>query len=258
MALHFVRCHRYCAGNTDPIRRARRPGAARGHAGLHLPRAGVIRRHHPAGGPPPPGAEVWLANFEPLRQVLNGVRAILYFNAAGNAGLDRGLLLTGIGLIFWVVLGIAVTRWYDRRGMSRIEPEVLDYVTRSAREYGGNESRPGAERLGCEVSPRRGSRASQRAREPRPSPAAPIGVVAGIPRPSVLVAVTAARPSRISRPAAAMQLRRVLGTWRRCARSPRALLRTPSRRTLPGTPATSTPSGTCCPSVSTVPAATIE
>ena len=31
-----------------------------------------------------------------------------------------------------------------------------------------------------------------------------------------------------------------------------------SRRTLPGTPATSTPSGTCCPSVSTVPAATIE
>ena len=30
-----------------------------------------------------------------------------------------------------------------------------------------------------------------------------------------------------------------------------------SRRTLPGTPATSTPSGTCCPSASTVPAATI-
>ena len=31
-----------------------------------------------------------------------------------------------------------------------------------------------------------------------------------------------------------------------------------SRRTLPGTPATSTPSGTCCPSASTVPAAMIE
>ena len=78
----------------------------------------------------------FVANFEPLRQVLNGVRAILYFNAAGDAGLDRGLLLTGIGLIFWVVLGITVTRWYDRRGMHRIEPEILDYVTRSAREYG--------------------------------------------------------------------------------------------------------------------------
>ena len=78
----------------------------------------------------------FVANFEPLRQVLDGVRAILYFNAAGDAGLDRGLLLTGVGLIFWVVLGITVTRWYDRRGMHRIEPEILDYVTRSAREYG--------------------------------------------------------------------------------------------------------------------------
>jgi len=78
----------------------------------------------------------FVANFEPLRQVLDGVRAILYFNAAGDAGLDRGLLLTGIGLIFWLVLGVTVTRWYDRRGMHRIEPEILDYVTRSAREYG--------------------------------------------------------------------------------------------------------------------------
>ena len=83
----------------------------------------------------PPVLE-FVANFEPLRQVLDGVRAILYFNAAGDAGLDRGLLLTGVGLIFWVVLGITVTRWYDRRGMHRIEPEILDYVTRSAREYG--------------------------------------------------------------------------------------------------------------------------
>jgi len=77
----------------------------------------------------------FVADFEPLRQVLDGVRAILYFNAAGDAGLDRGLLLTGIGLIFWVVLGITATRWYDRRGMHRIEPEMLDYVTRSAQEY---------------------------------------------------------------------------------------------------------------------------
>lgn len=78
----------------------------------------------------------FVANFEPLRQVLDGVRAILYFDAAGDAGLDRGLLLTGIGLIFWVVLGVTITRWYDRRGMHRLEPEILDYVTRSAREYG--------------------------------------------------------------------------------------------------------------------------
>jgi uncharacterized phage infection (PIP) family protein YhgE len=82
-----------------------------------------------------PPALSWLASFEPLRQVLDGVRAILYFNAVGDAGLYRGLLLTGIGLIFWVVLGIAVTRWYDRRGLYRLEPQLLDYVNRSAREY---------------------------------------------------------------------------------------------------------------------------
>jgi YhgE/Pip-like protein len=84
----------------------------------------------------------FVANFEPLRQVLDGVRAILYFNAAGDAGLDRGLLLTGFGLIFWVVLGITVTRWYDRRGMYRLHPEILDYVNRSAREYAERNHHP--------------------------------------------------------------------------------------------------------------------
>ena len=77
----------------------------------------------------------FVANFEPLRQVLDGVRAILYFNAAGDAGLDRGLLLTGIGLIFWLVLGIAITRWYDRKGLYRLEPEILDYANRAAQAY---------------------------------------------------------------------------------------------------------------------------
>ena len=33
------------------------------------------------------------ASFEPLRQVLGGVRAILYFNAQGDAGLFRGILV---------------------------------------------------------------------------------------------------------------------------------------------------------------------
>jgi YhgE/Pip-like protein len=89
-----------------------------------------------------PPALSWLASFEPLRQVLDGVRAILYFNAVGDAGLHRGLLLTGIGLIFWVVLGIAVTRWYDRRGLYRLEPQLLDYVNRSAREYMDSKREP--------------------------------------------------------------------------------------------------------------------
>ena len=77
----------------------------------------------------------FVANFEPLRQILEGIRAILYFNAAGDAGLYRGLLLTAIGLAFWLVIGTAITRWYDRKGFHRIHPELLEYVQRSAAGY---------------------------------------------------------------------------------------------------------------------------
>jgi YhgE/Pip-like protein len=92
-----------------------------------------------SGGTIPLQALPWffrfVANFEPLRQVLDGVRAILYFNAAGNAGLTRGLVLTACGLVLWVVVGLAVTTWYDRRGLDRLQPEVLDFVQRSAQSY---------------------------------------------------------------------------------------------------------------------------
>jgi YhgE/Pip-like protein len=79
-----------------------------------------------------PGPLRFVSNFEPLRQVLDGVRAILYFGAAGDAGLTRGLVLTALGLVFWLVVGFAVTRWYDHRGLDRIEPSVLEFVRRSA------------------------------------------------------------------------------------------------------------------------------
>jgi uncharacterized phage infection (PIP) family protein YhgE len=77
----------------------------------------------------------FVANFEPLRQILDGVRAILYFNAFGDAGLDRGLLFTGIGLIFWLLVGFAITIFYDRKGLHRMEPGMLEYVHRSAGAY---------------------------------------------------------------------------------------------------------------------------
>ena len=82
-----------------------------------------------------PGPLRFAAAFEPLRQVLDGVRSILYYNASGAAGLRRGLEMTGLGLILWVALGVAVTQWYDRRGMYRMEPALVDYVERSARVY---------------------------------------------------------------------------------------------------------------------------
>jgi hypothetical protein len=82
-----------------------------------------------------PGFYRFVATFEPLRQILAAVRAILYFGAMGDAGLDRGLILTSIGLVFWVVVGIAVTRWYDRKGLERLPAEILEYAHSSVQAY---------------------------------------------------------------------------------------------------------------------------
>jgi YhgE/Pip-like protein len=73
----------------------------------------------------------WAADVEPLRQVLGGVRATMYFDMSGDAGLTRGLIMTGIGLVFWLLAGFGVTRLYDRRGLARISPEALAFVNRS-------------------------------------------------------------------------------------------------------------------------------
>lgn len=88
-----------------------------------------------AGGTVPlqalPGVLKLVSQIEPLRQILAADRAILYFNAAGNAGLTRGLILASAGLVFWLALGTTVVRWYDRKGFHRIRPDVLAPVTAS-------------------------------------------------------------------------------------------------------------------------------
>jgi uncharacterized phage infection (PIP) family protein YhgE len=40
----------------------------------------------------------FVANFEPLRQILGGARSILYFDAPGDAGLNRAWIASGAGL----------------------------------------------------------------------------------------------------------------------------------------------------------------
>lgn len=76
-----------------------------------------------------------VSQIEPLRQILAGTRSILYFNAAGNAGLTRGLITATAGLIFWLALGTAVVRWYDRKGLHRLHPDLLAYVHESIGAY---------------------------------------------------------------------------------------------------------------------------
>ncbi|MFF0492992.1 YhgE/Pip domain-containing protein [Nocardia sp. NPDC003482] len=61
----------------------------------------------------------WLANFEPMHQVFLGVRSILYFGGSGAAGATRGIWMTVLGLAIGVVLGLVITRFYDRKGLQR-------------------------------------------------------------------------------------------------------------------------------------------
>ena len=66
----------------------------------------------------------FIENFEPLRQILVGVRAILYFDGRGDAGFTRAWVASGIGLVFWVSVGLLVTTWYDRKRLYRMPPTL--------------------------------------------------------------------------------------------------------------------------------------
>jgi uncharacterized phage infection (PIP) family protein YhgE len=76
-----------------------------------------------------PGVYQFFANFEPLRQILGGTRAVLYFNGIGDAGLNRGLILVTIGLAVGLVIGAAATLWYDHTGRTRRPPQVQSATT---------------------------------------------------------------------------------------------------------------------------------
>ncbi len=77
----------------------------------------------------------FFAEFEPMRQIVGGTRAVLYFDARGEAGLTRAYALTALGLVFWVALGALVTTWYDRRGLYRMPPALMEHVDRAVRDY---------------------------------------------------------------------------------------------------------------------------
>jgi uncharacterized phage infection (PIP) family protein YhgE len=62
----------------------------------------------------------WLAKFEPMHQVFLGARALLYLDGRADAGLSQSVELTAGGLVIGVLLGVVVTRLYDRRGYHRV------------------------------------------------------------------------------------------------------------------------------------------
>ncbi|WP_457032675.1 DUF3533 domain-containing protein [Kitasatospora sp. P5_F3] len=65
-----------------------------------------------------------LAVFEPMRQLGDGVRSILYFDAQADAGLTRAWVMIAIATVAALLFGFGMTTYYDRRGLHRVHPEV--------------------------------------------------------------------------------------------------------------------------------------
>ncbi|WP_281202417.1 YhgE/Pip domain-containing protein [Nocardia jejuensis] len=61
----------------------------------------------------------WLAMFEPMHQVFLGTRAILYFDGSAQAGLSHGIWMAVLGLTVGLIFGLAITRFYDHKGLER-------------------------------------------------------------------------------------------------------------------------------------------
>ncbi|MGW4255012.1 YhgE/Pip domain-containing protein [Streptomyces californicus] len=70
-----------------------------------------------------PGFYRFLAVFEPMRQLVSGVRAILYFDARADAGLGRAWIMLAVGFALALVFGFLMTRYYDRKGLHRMVPQ---------------------------------------------------------------------------------------------------------------------------------------
>ncbi|SER66048.1 YhgE/Pip N-terminal domain-containing protein [Streptomyces sp. yr375] len=70
-----------------------------------------------------PGFYRFLSHFEPMRQLSDGVRAILFFDARGDAGLTRSWIMIAIGTVLALLFGFAMARYYDRKGHKRLTPQ---------------------------------------------------------------------------------------------------------------------------------------
>ncbi|BBC32230.1 ABC transporter [Streptomyces graminofaciens] len=67
----------------------------------------------------------FLSHFEPMRQLSDGVRAILYFDARGDAGLTRSWIMIALGTVLALLFGFAMTVYYDRKGHQRLTPRPV-------------------------------------------------------------------------------------------------------------------------------------
>jgi uncharacterized phage infection (PIP) family protein YhgE len=104
-----------------------------------------------AGGTVPiqalPDVFAAVSHADPLRQILDGVRSILYLEARADAGLAEGAVATAVGLVFWLAFGAFFVRRYDRQGRDRMDPDLLAYVHEAADQYRDPPGQPGGTSL---------------------------------------------------------------------------------------------------------------
>jgi YhgE/Pip-like protein len=110
----------------------------------------------------------FLSNFEPLRQVLDGTRSIMYFNAQADAGLTRATVAAGLGLLVWLAVGATIVRWYDRKRLYRLDPDILAHVSASVEDYRTRRAAPAAAPSGTTKTPS-GQAASERPQQSQPA-----------------------------------------------------------------------------------------
>ncbi|MCD7100698.1 DUF3533 domain-containing protein [Pseudoclavibacter sp. 13-3] len=66
-----------------------------------------------------PGFFRWLAGFEPLHQIYVGVRSVLFYDAAWDAGLGHAVVTGSSAIVVALIIGVVGMRFYDRHGDSR-------------------------------------------------------------------------------------------------------------------------------------------
>jgi hypothetical protein len=44
-------------------------------------------------------------------------------------------LAASLGLLLWLAVGTAIVKWYDRKRLYRLHPDILTYVSASVQDY---------------------------------------------------------------------------------------------------------------------------
>jgi hypothetical protein len=110
-----------------------------------------------------------LAQVEPLRQILDGARAILYFDAQADAGLARAVTAASLGLVFWLILGASRTLSGGGTGWTR--PRFHSNMASAASPWPAAASRSSSRLLiPREWMPGQGFDAANHMRRPQRSP----------------------------------------------------------------------------------------